>query len=324
MIDKYKRNIDYVRISVTDKCNLRCSYCMPSEGIQCMRHEEILEFEEIFRLVKVLSKLGIKKVKLTGGEPLVRKDFIKLVSMIKSIDEIESISITTNGVLLSDMAKELKTAGVDSINISIDTLDGDTFKRITRVDAFERVKKGFEAAISEGFNVKLNCVLTKEFNVDEMLKIAELAKRYPVSVRFIELMPIGCGKEYTGVSNEEVYEKLTKAFGQGKASEKQLGNGPANYVDFEGFKGSIGFISPMSHKFCGDCNRIRITADGRIKLCLHYNDSLDIKSVLRNEPDDAVVLKILEAAIYNKPAAHSFGAEQSENTEQNKMVQIGG
>lgn len=324
MIDRYNRKIDYVRISVTDKCNLRCKYCMPEGGIVNMPHADILKFEEIYRICVALAELGITKVKLTGGEPLVRKDLVKLIAMIKSIEGIENISLTTNGVLLGAMAKELYMAGINSVNVSLDTLNSETFKNITRVDAFEKVISGIEAAVSENIKVKINCVLSEEFNVSDMYDVASMAKNQDIDVRFIELMPIGCGKDYTGVDNKKVLAMLEEKFGKAEKSLKAHGNGPAEYFEFKGFKGSIGFISPMSHQFCGSCNRIRLTADGKLKLCLHYNDNLWLRDKLREGIDDKELKLLIEDAIYMKPASHSFKEKESINADKNKMVQIGG
>ncbi len=324
MIDSFGRNIDYVRISVTDKCNLRCKYCMPEEGVPALAHNEVLGFEEIARIVKVLASLGIKKVRFTGGEPLVRKDFVKLVDMVHRTDGIEKISVTTNGVLLPSMAQKLKNVGVDSVNISLDTLKRDVFENITRRDEFDRVIEGLEKSLAVGLKVKINCVPSREFNASELACMAGLAKKYPVDVRFIELMPIGCGRDYTGLDSEEILSVLINEYGSYKTSDTIHGNGPARYVDFEGFMGSIGFISPISHKFCSECNRIRITADGKLKLCLHYKDGISLKELIRSGISDEELLEAIKNAVYHKPAAHAFEKTTERNTETDKMVQIGG
>lgn len=324
MIDSQNRHIDYMRISITDRCNLRCVYCMPEEGIDCLKHEEILSFEEIYRIVKAASTLGVKKIKLTGGEPLVRRNMVELVRLLKEKAKMEQVTLTTNGVLLPAMAHSLKKAGITAINISLDTLDEEQFTAITRRNRLKDVLDGMKACIQEGIPVKINCVPVREFNDDQLMDIARLAKDYPVSVRFIEMMPIGYGKEHAPISNDEILERLEQTFGKATKSSKVYGNGPAVYYEFPNFKKGIGFISAISHEFCSTCNRVRLTSDGILKLCLHHKHGINLKEMLRNGIDDKQLVCELENAIYGKPVSHQFHQEEIDEEETRAMVQIGG
>lgn len=330
MKDSLGRNIDYLRISVTDKCNLRCKYCMPEKGIDVIAHEEVLTLEEITKVVKIMESLGIKKVRFTGGEPLVRRNLVKCISDVNEIEGIENISLTTNGVLLGDQLDDLVKAGVNSINISLDTLDKDEFENITRSDAFEKVFDAMKKAIDAGLKVKINCVPCVEFNENSLVNVASIARDYPVDVRFIELMPVGCGSQFHGIESDKVREILEKVYGVSKQfvpkSSKELrGNGPAKYIEFEGFKGKVGFISPMSHQFCSECNRVRLTAEGLLKLCLHYNSGIELKPLLRGGLSDDEIREKIAKAIMEKPKAHDFKhMSELEESDRRKMVQIGG
>ncbi|MGB8455514.1 MAG: GTP 3',8-cyclase MoaA [Anaerocolumna sp.] len=323
MTDQHGRKIDYMRISVTDRCNLRCNYCMPKDGIECLDHRDILTYEEIDMAVEAAAGLGIRKIKITGGEPLVRKGIVNLVHMLKNIQGIKEVTMTSNGILLKDMAKGLQAAGLDGINISLDTLDRDKFKQLTRYDKLGEVLQGIDEAIKTGIKTKLNCLPVKDFNEDELIKIAELANN-GIDVRFIEMMPIGLGKGYQLIPYQKVKEKLEASYGDSVISTDKHGNGPAIYYDFEGLKGSIGFITAMSNEFCGDCNRIRLTAEGELKLCLHYNEGIFLKPYLRNQISMDKLQFIMEEAIRQKPAHHCFHDRTVQDAEQRKMVQIGG
>ncbi len=324
MRDREGRVIDYLRISLTDRCNLRCKYCMPAEGIPLMNHDDILRYEEIIRFVNIASTLGIKKIRLTGGEPLLRKNIAYLIKELKGINGIEEVSITTNGILLSEMMDALVEAGLDRINLSLDTLQEGRFEEITRFNGFNRVYDGMLKALKHGLKVKVNVVLIKDKNDDEILDFVGLTKKLPVDVRFIELMPIGCGAEFTGVENAEVIEIIKKSKLR-IVSEKvrNVGNGPASYYKIENAKGNIGFISPMSHQFCGDCNRIRLTAEGFMKPCLHSKNGVDMRALLRGNETDQSILNILEASIHKKPTQHQF-KEISDEKDVRSMNQIGG
>lgn len=322
MIDGIGRNIDYLRISVTDKCNLRCQYCMPKEGVQKIPHEQLLTLEEIVRVCRIMADLGIKKIRLTGGEPLVRKNIVKLIGDIHEIPQIEDIAITTNGVLFAPMAKELAHAGLARVNLSLDTRNPAVFAKITGTDAYAQVERAMDAALEVGMKLKINCVACREFNAEDIISVAELAKNNLVDVRFIELMPIGCGKLFEGIGSDEILERLEKAFGKSQAVKQQCGNGPARYVQFPGFTGKIGFISPMSHKFCGDCNRVRLTAEGLLKLCLHYDKGVMLRNMLRDENyGDEYIREEILTAVKGKPQSHNFEGESGDSR---KMYQIGG
>ena len=325
MIDKLNRKIDYLRISVTDRCNLRCVYCMPEEGVENIPHEEILSYDEIIRICKCVANLGIKKVKITGGEPLIRKDIVSLIRDIKKIEGIEQVTITTNGVLLYDMAQDLVEAGIDAVNVSLDTLDREKFLKITRRDKYENISKAIDKLINLGVRVKINCWAIKEHNLDEIVKIAQYSKYNNVDVRFIELMPIGYGKNYTGISNETILDLLEKEYGLFEKISEKRGNGPAVYYRNKDFKGCIGFISAISHEFCETCNRVRLTANGFLKLCLHYNKGIDLKEPMRSNISDEELEHMIYHAIKNKPLGHNFYHDSNiENVENKNMVQIGG
>lgn len=350
MQDGLGREIDYLRISVTDKCNLRCRYCMPPHGITPLAHEEILTLEEIFRLVRIMEQLGIRKVRLTGGEPMVRKNLPWLVEQIHGLCGIREIAMTTNGTLFAPQAKVYREAGLTAVNISLDTLDPERFRCITGCDRADRtagvdsVLCAIDAALEQQLRVKINCVPCVEMNGDDLEGIAMLAEDRPVDVRFIELMPIGCGKDYMGISSEEILRRLERRFGAaiavpgksplavaGRAADPyEETDGPAEYYQFPGFSGRIGFISPISHKFCRECNRIRLTCEGRLKLCLHYDRGLELKPLLRGGANDEEIGRHIINALKEKPSEHHFrerteGEELPDGVEeQRKMVQIGG
>lgn len=338
MQDGLGREIDYLRISVTDKCNLRCRYCMPPHGITPLAHEEILTLEEIFRLVGIMEQLGIRKVRLTGGEPMVRKNLPWLVEQIHGLCGIREIAMTTNGTLFAPQAKVYREAGLTAVNISLDTLDPERFRCITGCDRADRaagvdsVLRAIDAALEQQLRVKINCVPCVEMNGEDIEGIAMLAEDRPVDVRFIELMPIGCGKEYTGIPSKEILKRLEQRFGKAIAfSEKvNMATGPAEYYHFPGFSGRIGFISPISHKFCRECNRVRLTCEGRLKLCLHYDRGLELKPLLRSGASDEEIGRQIIKALKEKPSEHHFRERAADGgltdgaEEQRKMVQIGG
>lgn len=350
MQDGLGREIDYLRISVTDKCNLRCRYCMPPHGIMPLAHEEILTLEEIFRLVGIMEQLGIRKVRLTGGEPMVRKNLPWLVEQIHGLCGIREIAMTTNGTLFAPQAKVYREAGLTAVNISLDTLDPERFRCITGCDRADRaagvdsVLRAIDAALEQQLRVKINCVPCAEMNGEDIEGIAMLAEDRPVDVRFIELMPIGCGKNYTGIPSEEILRWLEQRFGKaiavpgksplavaGRAADPyEKTDGPAEYYQFPGFSGRIGFISPISHKFCRECNRVRLTCEGRLKLCLHYDRGLELKPLLRSGASDEEIGRQIINALKEKPSEHHFREKAAGEElpggveEQRKMVQIGG
>lgn len=321
MIDQMGRTIDYMRISITDRCNLRCRYCMP-EGIRQVDMSQILTYEEIEQGVSIAAKLGIHKIKITGGEPLVRKGCVDLIRMIKHIPEITQVTMTTNGVILQEYLQELKKAGLDGINISLDTLDKERYRGITGTDACETVYQAVQAAAESGIRTKVNAVLQEVKYKDDWKDLVRIAKDLPVDVRFIELMPIGYGKENTGVSNIKLLEEMKRDYpGIGRDTTVH-GNGPAVYYQIPGFAGSVGFISAMHGKFCDTCNRIRLTAAGDLKPCLCYGEVYPLRDLLRTGTKEQVKEKIKEA-IERKPAAHCFETP-GKITEEHQMAQIGG
>ena len=324
MVDQYGRTINYMRISVTDRCNLRCIYCMPPEGVESIPHNEILSYDEILQVVKAASSIGINRIKITGGEPLVRKNITELICRIKQIKGIETVSLTTNGVLFDRYAEKLAEAGLDSVNFSLDCLDAAAYYTITRVDAFEKVMQAIELALKMGMQTKVNCVPVFSYNDAGLTTMAGLAKKYPMDVRFIELMPIGQGRQFVPVKNRDVFRRLIQEFGQPRPSSFIHGNGPARYYDFPDFKGSIGLISANTDEFCGACNRVRLTSDGNLKLCLCNQRSLDLKLLLRGGISEKQLTEIMEFAIASKPLRHNLRNGNDKSLELKKMVQIGG
>ncbi len=323
MKDRYGRVIDYVRISLTDRCNLRCIYCMPEEGIELLKHEDILRYEEILKLCSAFIKIGISTFKLTGGEPLVRKGVPKFIRELKALPGTREVTLTTNGVLLGKMANELVDSGIDRINVSLDTMDAEEFRRLTRFDKIDTVLDGIDKLIKLGYeNLKINTVPIQPIKPEDIIKLADLARNKPISVRFIELMPIGEGTEYSGSSSELIMSILEDKYGLAKAYQGKLGNGPANYVKFDKFKGYIGFIEALNSKFCGSCNRIRLSSTGFLKLCLHYDYGVDISGFINKLSVDELAEKLAEI-IYDKPKAHMLG-HKTEHTENKRMNQIGG
>lgn len=326
MMDQYGREIDYMRIAVTDRCNLRCRYCMPEKGVEQIGCKEILSYEEILRLCRLFVQLGITKIKLTGGEPLVRLGICNLVREIKRLDGIEQVTITTNGVLLEQMAEALIAAGINGINVSLDTLQENTFAEITRRNELTNVLAGINRLLALNYsNIKINCVAMEEINGDQILALAKIAKTEAITVRFIELMPIGYGTKYTSIPLDELMQRLQAEYGELVPCNTEFGNGPARYFTLPGFKGKIGFIAAMQHKFCQECNRVRLTANGFLKLCLQYNNGIDLKSILRSDASDETLKKVIEKSIYQKPQEHHFSEDDPKGEhDERRMFQIGG
>ncbi len=324
MIDSFSREIDYLRISVTDHCNLRCVYCIPPENVVWMKHEELLNYEEIIRLCRLFAQAGIYRVRLTGGEPLMRRELYRLVSGIRDVPGIESISLTTNGTLLKEQLPGLIEAGLTGVNISLDTLDRKQYIAITQRDALDKALSGFAAALASPLRVKLNCV-AKQDNDDQLVPLAGLAKDNDIAVRFIELMPVGMGERFPGRTENEIRDILERSFGPMKPVEEKLSAGPGHYFSLPGFQGKIGFISAMTHKFCGSCNRVRLTASGFLKTCLQYEIGVDLRALLRNGSEDAVILDAIRVAIFEKPAQHHFSQRSGKAVDETRnMNQIGG
>ncbi|MGC6174077.1 GTP 3',8-cyclase MoaA [Lacrimispora sp. 38-1] len=326
MIDRWDRKIDYIRISVTDRCNLRCIYCMPEEGVPSLPHEEILTYDEILRLCRCFLKLGINKVKITGGEPLVRKDIASLVGQMKTQVGMKNVTLTTNGLLLGKYLPDLVAAGLDGVNISLDTLNPSKYEKITRKDALNEVLSAIQDALNyQNLKVKINCVPVLDTDKEDIIEIAGLAKNSRLGVRFIEMMPIGLGKNYSYYSEEDIIAILKEAYGPLEPVDTVLGNGPAHYYSVSGFEGKIGFISAISHKFCNECNRVRLTSDGYLKTCLQYEHGTDLKAVLRGSKEDSFLQQMIEQTIYEKPVSHNFKGDNPQGTyELDGMSKIGG
>ena len=321
--DRFGRTINYMRISVTDRCNLRCRYCMP-EGIERLPMEEILTYEEIAFVCARAADLGINQFRITGGEPLVRKGCAALVSMLKGIPGIRRVAMTTNGVLLQEHLEELLEAGLDAVNISLDSMDRDQYRAITGMDELEQVLASVRLAAGK-LPVKINCVVQRGVNENAPVSLAELARDLPLDVRFIELMPIGAGRNLTPVPNASVLALLEERYGRTEEDPVSFGSGPAVYRRPEGFAGRIGFISAMHGKFCNGCNRLRLTSTGELKPCLCYADTVPLREILRgNEMDkeERIRGKIREAAAL-KPQAHCFET-RDDVTEHRRMSEIGG
>ncbi|MHB8104118.1 MAG: GTP 3',8-cyclase MoaA [Dehalococcoidales bacterium] len=306
--DSFQRPINYLRISITDRCNLRCVYCMPPEGIALMSHADILSYEEIFTLVKAAAELGINRVRLTGGEPLVRSGLPDLIKMIAGIETINDISLTTNGVLLAKYAADLKSAGLMRVNVSLDTLKPERFRQITRCGELEETLKGIEAAKKAGLTpVKINMVVMSGVNDDELPDFARKTIEDGWHVRFIEYMPVN-GESSKGIALVSVKEMKKRLDFLGKMEPFKLdkGNGPAKYFRFPNAKGTVGFITPVTEHFCYQCNRLRLTADGKLRLCLLREDEIDLREPLRSGASVEELKALIAKATAAKPKGHQL------------------
>lgn len=312
LYDKYDRLHDYVRLSITDRCNLRCVYCMPKEGLPFFPTDRVLSQDEIVQLIQNFADMGVSKVRITGGEPLLRTDVVDIVRRIKAIDGINDVSITTNGLFLAKLAKDLKEAGLDRLNISLDTFKADRYKKITRGGNINQVLEGIAVASKLHFKkIKLNIVLIRGQNDDEVLDFLRYTKDHDVNVRFIEFMPIGNSmrtwkKEYVGLKN--VFETADEA-GMVYHPIELKGNGPSDNYQIEGYEGSFGLIHPISSKFCENCNRLRITADGYVKACLYWNEEIDIRKAI---PDKEAFRALIQKALDNKPLNHEMAMAETD------------
>ncbi|MCL2619255.1 MAG: GTP 3',8-cyclase MoaA, partial [Defluviitaleaceae bacterium] len=301
----FGRTIDYARISITDRCNLRCTYCMP-EGVEQITHAEVLRFEEILRLAGVMAGLGISRFKVTGGEPFVRSGAIDFIRRLKLLGGVSQVTLTTNGVLLERHLEDLADIGVDGVNISLDTLSRRSFRMLTGADELEAVLNAIDACAASGLRTKVNTVLLHGVNEHEVARIAELAREKVAAVRFIELMPVGrsLGEDAFGVA--KLRRILESEFGTPEPIDEKLGNGPAVYYRVAGFEGKIGVIPAMSDSFCTNCNRIRLTSDGFLKLCLSHDDGIDLCAALRSGKHDADIARMIEQAVMVKPQLSGF------------------
>ena len=327
-LDSLSRPINYLRISVTDRCNLRCVYCMPAEGVPAkFPHDAILSYEEIVRVVRAAADMGISKIRLTGGEPLARLGVVDLVEMIAGVPGIDDISMTTNATLLPRYADDLKRAGLHRVNVSLDTLRPERFQQITRLGRLEDVLAGIDAAARAGLQpIKINCVVMRGVNDDEIVDFARLTLAQPWHVRFIEVMPLGATAglakmEHLPVS--EVRARIEESLGALIPAEKgDRGNGPARYYRLEQAVGTVGFISAVSEHFCFSCNRLRLTADGKLRPCLLSDQEIDLRQALRRGADSEVLQALLRTAIERKPAGHHLAEDMVPSERQ--MSQIGG
>ena len=318
MKDSFGREINYLRISLTDRCNLRCKYCMPEDGISKFSHDEILTLEELYEIIEIFVELGINKIRFTGGEPLVRKGIVELISKVSKLYGVKDIAMTTNGILLKEYAKDLKDAGLNRVNISLDTLDEDKYRTITRGGNLHRILEGIEEAKKVGLTpIKINTVLIGGFNDDEIESLVGLTERENIDLRFIELMPIGEAASWAKenfISNNRVLEKV----GSLLPVPREDISSPAVYYKLPNGKGKVGIINPISCKFCENCNRVRLTSQGRLKLCLHSDIEIDIREALNSGQD---IKKLIIESIGRKEESHHL--EDGEYIKRN-MNQIGG
>jgi GTP 3',8-cyclase len=326
MQDCFHRTIDYLRVSVTDRCNFRCVYCMPSEGVAALPHAEILSYEEMLRIIAAVSRYGVRKIRLTGGEPLVRKGIVEFVQSIAKLGTVTDLAMTTNGSLFAPVADKLKQAGLQRVNFSLDTADPQQFAAITRRGRLDETLTGIQSALQAGLSpVKINVVLTAAFSTADLDYFIEQVYHYPVAVRFIEYMPIGASGIGPGFSIKAIKEMLNKA-GRGllQPVATSRGNGPARYFQLPRSIGTFGFITPISEHFCQQCNRIRLTADGKFRPCLLSNLEIDVKTALRLGASDQLLTELFLQAVREKPAHHSLCRTSGHPGFERSMSQIGG
>lgn len=324
MVDNFGRKIEYMRVSITDRCDLRCRYCMP-DGCEKVPMSHILTYEEIIRICRASARLGISRIKITGGEPFVRLGCTDLMKKLKALDGIEEVTVTTNGQQLENYIDELKDIGIDGINISLDTLDPGKFEYITGRGQLEKTLLGIELAAASGIKTKINVLPQKGFNEDELADLAGLAGKYGIDVRFIELMPVGAASAENGISNPDILKMLRERWPDLESDPETRGNGPAVYYKSKSLKGDIGFISAMHGKFCEYCNRVRLTSQGQLKPCLSYDSGTDLVPYLKGTDDE--LMEALRGAIMKKPEAHCFDKTETDgddHAEHRLMSQIGG
>ena len=341
LVDQFSRTISYLRLSVTDRCNLRCMYCMPEDGEEVeplvktgrfLSHSDLLSYEELLRVVKLAVSLGMNKIRLTGGEPLVRKGIIDFIHCLNNVEGLDQIRLTTNGVLLKEYGKQLYDNGVHTINVSLDSLQPDKFKAITGRDKFKEVWEGLMLAIELGFRVKLNVVAMKGVNDDEFVDFARLALQYPLQIRFIEFMPVGDKNSWQKkrfIEADSIHD-MVSSVGTLTPFKNHYGAGPARMYDIQspdGQSGSLGFISPISHHFCDKCNRLRLTSEGMLRACLLRDSETDLKGLLRSGGSDQDIVDSIRQTILNKPQGHMLQDElgvQEKAGCSGKMSRIGG
>jgi len=312
LIDQHDRRLNYLRISITDRCNLRCLYCIPREDIAKLRHDDILTYEEIFRLTRIAVSLGVNKIRLTGGEPLLRKGIYEFLPRLTALSGLKDVSLTTNGLFLKDNLEKIRSSGIKRINVSLDTLNRQKYEKITGYDGFQDVWNAIELARELNFQpIKINVVLIKGLNDDEILDFAKLSKHYPYHIRFIEYMPLGIinpDAPLQFVSNYLLKEQF-KRLGHLEPVRRAEYDGPVERFKFEGASGEIGFISPLTHHFCSSCNRLRLTASGNIRPCLLSDQEVDLKGPMRSGASDDDLAQVFLMAANNKPYAHHLTSE---------------
>ncbi len=341
LVDQFSRTISYLRLSVTDRCNLRCKYCMPEESEgkhtrlktgKFLSHSELLSYEELLRVVNLSVSLGMTKIRLTGGEPLVRKNIIEFIQNLTQIEGLEQVRLTTNGVLLYDFADKLYEAGVEHINVSLDTLQRAKYKKITGRDSFDKVWAGLMKAVDIGFKIKLNAVAMKNVNDNEFKDFGSLALKYPFQIRFIEFMPVGgenSNQKEQFIESDKIQEDM-RSLGTLQPCPERRGDGPARMYDLksgDGRTGKVGFISPISHHFCDNCNRLRLTSEGKLRACLLTDNETDLKDLLRNNGTDEQIVEQIRKTILKKPQGHNLQLAKKtddDNSCNSKMSRIGG
>ncbi len=307
LFDDFGRRIDYLRVSLTDRCTFRCIYCMPPDGMPHIPHAEILSYEELLRLCRISADLGVSRYKITGGEPLCRKGATSFIRRLKALPGVGSVTLTTNGFLLGQAVPDLAAAPLDSVTVSLDAFTQETFSRITRSGVcLDGILRTMDQAREAGLRVKINTVPVEGVNETELLPLARYALEKGFQIRFIELMPVGKGKTHTGVGCDSVRAMLEAAFGPLTPLLERTGNGPAECMRVRGYPGSVGFIAALSHAFCGRCNRLRLTSTGFLKTCLHHENGCDLKGPLRAGASDADLARIIQETVRTKPRAHDF------------------
>jgi GTP 3',8-cyclase len=326
LVDRFGRTHRSLRISVTDRCNIRCQYCMPDGPLQFLPKPQLLTYEEIARFSELMSTLGVTRIRLTGGEPLVRGELFKLVGLLRNIPAIESISITTNAMLLDKQIGELKDGGLDQINISLDTLREEVFRKLSRRDGIDRVVSGIASAIAHGYRPKLNAVLLREINYEDAIPLVEFAIERGLVMRFIEFMPLDSDRQWNGtqfISGDELRSHLEKRFGPMVPVDREDPSRPSHEFRFDGLAGRVGFIDSVTAPFCSACDRLRLTADGKLRNCLFGHDEWNIAEAMRSSKSVSSLISLIEECVANKFAAHGIG--QSEFTPPERaMYQIGG
>ncbi|MCL1787645.1 MAG: GTP 3',8-cyclase MoaA [Defluviitaleaceae bacterium] len=324
MVDAFSRNINYLRISITDRCNLRCAYCMP-EPDQCtfFPPSDILTYSEILRLCTVMAQLGVDIFRVTGGEPLVRPGCVGLIRQLKAIPGAKKVTLTTNGVLLGKHIPELVAAGIDGINVSLDSVCRDNYEKITGIDgrdAFDAVWVSIEKAVAYGVPTKINAVIIKGVNDHEILPLVAIAEKLPVNIRFIELMPTVANAAFEGVPNAAVLQVIRAKYSDLTPDSGSYGAGPARYYQSPQLMGKIGFISPVNHNFCESCNRIRLSSTGFLLLCLHHAHGIDLRAMLRGGASDEAIKEAIVRGTFEKPQRHFLESE----TNLQDMSKVGG